>query len=88
MLYMHLSFPGIVDRRSRNFDLRTSLISDEGRYVVLMFVGTRGTREIEYQIIERTQQASTRVAILTAKGKYISGEFNELHSKIKTKRLF
>ena len=71
-MYSHyLSFPCIVNRRSPQFDLRTSLIPQKGRYVVLMFVGeTRGTPGIEYQIIDRAQ-ISSPTAILTARGKYI-----------------
>ena len=69
---LHVFFSGVVDRRSPYFDLRTPLLPDKGRYVVLMFVdNTRGTREIEYQIIDRARREPDRVAILTAKGKYI-----------------
>jgi hypothetical protein len=43
---------------------------EKGRYVVLMFVDnhTTGNLEIEYQIIDREGQESSRIASLTTRG--------------------
>ncbi|CAB3993024.1 Hypothetical predicted protein [Paramuricea clavata] len=57
-----------LDRKSREFNLRNTLVPWKGRYVVLMFVNfTRGNLEIEYEIIDKARPESSRNASLTEK---------------------
>jgi hypothetical protein len=63
-------FPIIVNRGHPDYDLYNPLMPEKGRYVVLMFVDnhTTGNLEIEYQIIDREGQESSRIASLTTRG--------------------